>query len=157
MKSIAYSKCKIGPWRIFFLGVLGVLAVRPEPAEGFVSHFFLSSVNFSYWVSTGVRYNTLMHASIAKDGMHRRLCHFRGKVQGVGFRYTVKNLAMQFNVRGYVKNLPDGRVELVMEGPDQEMESLVSEVGRKMGCFINGLDQLVVPATGEFDYFFIRH
>src|SRR5207248_2933045 len=46
---------------------------------------------------------------------HRRQCLFSGRVQGVGFRYTVKNIALQHNISGYVRNLPDGRVELVME------------------------------------------
>ncbi|HEX4056475.1 MAG TPA: acylphosphatase [Tepidisphaeraceae bacterium] len=89
--------------------------------------------------------------------IHRRECRFNGRVQGVGFRYTVKNLAMQYNVYGYVRNLPDGRVELVMEGPDQEMDSLLEDVNRKMNGYIRGVDLTVVSATGEFDYFAIRH
>lgn len=88
---------------------------------------------------------------------HRRECRFSGRVQGVGFRYTVKNLAMQYNVAGYVRNLPDGRVELVMEGPDDEINGLLEDVSRKMNCYIKGLDQIVAAPTGEFDYFAIRH
>ncbi len=68
--------------------------------------------------------------------IHRRECRFTGRVQGVGFRYTVKNLAMQYEVHGYVRNLPDGRVELVMEGPDEEMDSLLEDVNRKMNNYI---------------------
>jgi acylphosphatase len=97
------------------------------------------------------------HDSMPNDSMHRRLCHFNGRVQGVGFRYTVKNIAMQYNVAGYVKNLPDGRVELVMEGPDQEMEHLLEDVNRKMNCYIQQVNQSVIPATGEFAHFAIRH
>jgi acylphosphatase len=96
------------------------------------------------------------HATVGHD-THRRKCLFHGRVQGVGFRYTVKNLAMQYNVAGYVRNLPDGCVELIMEGPDQEMESLVEEVSRKMNPYIKTVDQVVFPATGEFDHFYIRH
>ena len=88
---------------------------------------------------------------------HRRECRFSGRVQGVGFRYTVKNLAMQYNVLGYVRNLPDGRVEIVMEGPDPEMDGLLEDVNRKMNCYIKQLDQTVASATGEFDQFAIRH
>ena len=58
--------------------------------------------------------------------MLRQTCYFSGRVQGVGFRYTVQNLALQYNVRGYDKNLADGRVELVMEGPENEMKGLVA-------------------------------
>jgi acylphosphatase len=64
---------------------------------------------------------------------------------------------MQYNVLGYVRNLPDGRVELVMEGPDQEMDGLLDDVNRKMNEYIKGIDQIVASATGEFDQFAIRH
>src|SRR5437762_1172639 len=63
---------------------------------------------------------------------HRKTCYFSGHVQGVGFRYTVKNIALRHDVGGYVRNLPDGRVELVMEGPDNEMDELVNEVCDRM-------------------------
>ncbi len=47
---------------------------------------------------------------------------YSGRVQGVGFRYTVKTVATGFEVSGTVRNLPDGRVELVTEGLRQELE-----------------------------------
>jgi acylphosphatase len=89
--------------------------------------------------------------------MCRRTLHFSGRVQGVGFRYTVRNLAVQFDVRGYVKNLNDGRVELVMEGPEPEMDRLASAVSQKMNYYISKVDLKEYPATGEFDLFHIRH
>ena len=89
--------------------------------------------------------------------MHRRACYFSGRVQGVGFRYTVQNIAIQYNVHGYVRNLPDGRVELVMEGSDEEMDHFVEAVSNKMNSYIKKLDTDVLPATGEFDHFYIRH
>ena len=89
--------------------------------------------------------------------MHRRTCHFSGRVQGVGFRYTVKNVAMQYDVLGYVKNLDDGRVELVMEGPDQQMDHLVHDVQQRMNGYIRDVAMNDAPATGEFDQFYIRH
>lgn len=49
--------------------------------------------------------------------------HYEGRVQGVGFRWTVKNLAREFDVSGTVKNLPDGRVELIAQG-DEAVEFL---------------------------------
>jgi len=64
---------------------------------------------------------------------------------------------MQYDVGGYVRNMPDGRVELVMEGPDQEMDNLLEDLKRKMEGYIRGVDQTVASATGEFDYFAIRH
>jgi acylphosphatase len=93
----------------------------------------------------------------ASPAAHRLVCYFTGRVQGVGFRYTVNNLALCHNVCGYVRNLPDGRVELLMEGPDSEMDRLVSDVGDRMNQFIKSVQRDTQPATGEFDHFYIRH
>jgi acylphosphatase len=45
---------------------------------------------------------------------------YSGRVQGVGFRYTTKKLATEFDVTGWVRNLPDGRVELLVIADDEE-------------------------------------
>jgi len=89
--------------------------------------------------------------------MQRQTCYFFGRVQGVGFRYTVQNLALQYNVRGYVRNLADGRVELVMEGPDDDMSGLVQDINQKMNGYIKRVDKQTAPATGEFKQFNIKH
>jgi acylphosphatase len=89
--------------------------------------------------------------------MHRRTCHFLGRVQGVGFRYTVQNLALKYNVRGYVKNLPDGRVELVMEGPDPDMSHLLDDIKQKMNGFIKQVQVDESPPTNEFRCFCVKH
>ena len=49
--------------------------------------------------------------------------YYSGRVQGVGFRYTVKSVATGFDVSGTVRNLPDGRVELSAEGAREELEA----------------------------------
>ncbi len=89
--------------------------------------------------------------------MHRKTCYFSGSVQGVGFRYTAQNVAQQRNVRGYVKNLPDGRVELVLEGPDDEMDIVVEGIRERLVSFIDKIDFSMLPATGEFGRFSIKH
>lgn len=48
---------------------------------------------------------------------------YSGRVQGVGFRYTTKTVATGFDVTGTVRNLADGRVELVAEGTRSELEA----------------------------------
>jgi len=48
---------------------------------------------------------------------------YSGHVQGVGFRYTTKTVATGFEVNGTVRNLPDGRVELIAEGARTELEA----------------------------------
>jgi acylphosphatase len=80
--------------------------------------------------------------------------YYAGRVQGVGFRYTVKNLAHGFEVTGTVRNLPDGRVELVAEGVRAELEDLLEAVRRsEMGRFIR--QELVdwTDAKNEFRSF----
>ena len=48
-----------------------------------------------------------------------------GRVQGVGFRHSTREAAIQRNVKGWVKNLPDGRVEAVLEGSQTDVESMI--------------------------------
>ena len=54
--------------------------------------------------------------------------HYEGRVQGVGFRYTVKNLAREFEVSGTIANLPDGRVELVASGEPDEVDAFLEAI-----------------------------
>jgi acylphosphatase len=54
---------------------------------------------------------------------------FSGHVQGVGFRYTVKQIAKGFEVIGWVRNLPDGRVELQASGAADELDAFLKAVG----------------------------
>ncbi len=54
--------------------------------------------------------------------------HYDGRVQGVGFRWTVKRLACEFDVAGTVRNLPDGRVELVARGETDELDAFLEAV-----------------------------
>ncbi len=56
---------------------------------------------------------------------------FEGRVQGVGFRYTVKDLSRGFEVCGWVKNLPDGSVELQVMGESDEVESFIKEIAEE--------------------------
>ena len=56
---------------------------------------------------------------------------FEGRVQGVGFRYAVKELSRGFEVCGHVKNLPDGSVELHVMGEKDEVESFIKEIAEE--------------------------
>lgn len=93
----------------------------------------------------------------ADPAANRRTVHFAGRVQGVGFRYTARNIAQQYDVRGYVRNLSDGRVELVLEGTPGETDRVVEEIRRKMSGFVRGVTCEVSNATGDYDGFSIRH
>ncbi len=62
------------------------------------------------------------------SGRTRLRVFYSGRVQGVGFRYTTKNVATGFEVTGIVRNLPDGRVELVAEGLKGELEEFLQAI-----------------------------
>ena len=87
----------------------------------------------------------------------RRQAFYSGQVQGVGFRYTVRQLAQGFDVTGFVRNLPDGRVELVAEGAAAELNMFMSEIAERMAGYIRDTAVDVRPGTGEFAGFEIRH
>ena len=89
--------------------------------------------------------------------MNRRMYHFTGRVQGVGFRYTARHATTGHQVTGYVRNLPDGRVEMVMEGPDAEMDEVIETIRSQMNDNIKRETCDVLPATGQFTGFEIRH
>lgn len=85
----------------------------------------------------------------------RRHCYFCGRVQGVGFRYTTRNIAINFDVTGFVRNLPDGRVELVAEGPGKEVDTFVDSIRERMRGYIQRVEEADEPASGEFAQFII--
>ena len=87
----------------------------------------------------------------------RRLVHFRGHVQGVGFRYTARQIAAGFDVAGFVENLADGRVRLVAEGDSRELDRFIKELSARMAGQIREVQSHADSATGEFDGFEIRH
>ncbi|GAB2695684.1 acylphosphatase [Thalassiella azotivora] len=61
-----------------------------------------------------------------RDDGSERLCAFvRGQVQGVGFRWWVRSRALALGLRGWARNLPDGRVEVVAQGRPQDVRALL--------------------------------
>ena len=87
----------------------------------------------------------------------RRHIYYSGRVQGVGFRYTVQSIAGGFEVVGFVKNLPDGRVELVVEGATGELSGFLGEVSRVMDRNIENAAITESSATGEFAAFNVTY
>jgi len=77
-----------------------------------------------------------------------------GIVQGVGYRYNVKHIAIKDKVKGYVKNLDDGRVEIVAEGDDQALERFLNDIRiNKEPIFVESIDVSYEEPTGEFKTF----
>jgi len=70
-----------------------------------------------------------------------KIVYYSGHVQGVGFRATAAAIARRHpNVRGWVRNLPDGRVELLADGGGEAVDALLDEVRTRLGRFIEGED-----------------
>lgn len=81
-----------------------------------------------------------------------------GKVQGVFFRSETKEKAQQLGLTGWVKNLADGRVEIVAEGERGRVEELVNWAKRGPAIArVNGLDVDWQEYQGEFENFEIKY
>jgi len=61
---------------------------------------------------------------------------FQGHVQGVGFRYTARQIAQQYNVTGFVRNLPDGTVEMLVQGSPQEVDGCIDDIRHSFAGYI---------------------
>jgi acylphosphatase len=88
----------------------------------------------------------------------RRRVYYSGRVQGVGFRFTSQRLANDYAVSGYVRNLADGRVELVAEGKPTVLDQFLAAVRSEMGGRIHSETTDTEPAApSESRGFAIRY
>lgn len=90
--------------------------------------------------------------------MRRLKARFSGHVQGVGFRFTVVELARRSKVNGYVQNLPDGEVEVVAEGAERDLLGLLDALhASRLSRYIMREQVDWMEATGSFAEFGIRY
>lgn len=87
----------------------------------------------------------------------RLTAYFSGSVQGVGFRFTALRISESYQVTGYIRNLPDGRVELVAEGEKKELDEFFRAIKKRMSSYIRDVDERHAPAKEDFKTFVIRH
>ncbi len=85
-----------------------------------------------------------------------------GRVQGVGYRWFVQNVATKLGIKGYVRNLPDGTVELDAEGETESLNTLINEMKKgPRGAYVQALQEQRKPLQSEserrFTAFEIRH
>ena len=88
--------------------------------------------------------------------LRRSTVYYSGHVQGVGFRYTTNAIARDYQVAGFVRNLPDRRVELVVEGEAKEIKTFLAAVRERFLEQIRDERTDNGPGTGEFSNFEIR-
>ena len=87
----------------------------------------------------------------------RRHVYYSGTVQGVGFRCTAVKAARGRGLAGFVRNLRDGRVELVVEGEAGEVAAFLADVAETMGDSIRGVEAAEEPVGGEFKAFGVAY
>ncbi len=78
---------------------------------------------------------------------------FRGRVQGVGFRYTTAGIARRYQISGFVRNEPDGSVRVVAEGARSELHAFLFDLEYAMGHYIGAKEYDWKPASGAHQGF----
>ncbi len=82
---------------------------------------------------------------------------FSGRVQGVGFRFTAQRVALRNDLAGYVKNLPNGSVEMFAQGKPDDIADALRDIGESFGSYIrdtNIQDSPANPNLNSFDITF---
>lgn len=88
--------------------------------------------------------------------VHHETVYFSGHVQGVGFRYTTLQIAKEFEVAGFARNLPDGRVHVEAEGRTEEVQAFIAAIEERMHGFVRKVDRTSDRRAREFSGFTIR-
>ena len=85
-----------------------------------------------------------------------RRVFYEGQVQGVGFRWTTRSIAARFPVNGWVRNLMDGRVEMLIEGEEEDVDACLARVSAHFGRMIHNHHVIPETPTGLAEGFEIR-
>ncbi len=75
---------------------------------------------------------------------------YSGQVQGIGFRYTLSDIASYHKVSGWVKNLEDTRVEVVAEAEEELLGTFLQQINQHFSRYIKDVNLEWLPASGEF-------
>ena len=81
---------------------------------------------------------------------------FSGDVQGIGFRYTAHRIADRYSLTGYVRNAPDGNVELLLQGHPKDIEECIDDIKETFNRYIRNVQSEDAPFNPEYDSFIIR-
>jgi acylphosphatase len=89
--------------------------------------------------------------------MNKRLhVYYSGSVQGVGFRFTAERLAGSLGLAGWVKNLPDGRVEVLCEGREEDLKGFMEKLKKVFREYIDSAEAEWSDPVNEFKDFEVR-
>ena len=91
-----------------------------------------------------------MSSSTAGPAPERRGLLFSGRVQGVGFRVTVQQIARRNELTGFVRNVPDGRVEAEIQGSTAQIEAALADITIEFQALITKREsKSLSPVAGE--------
>ena len=93
---------------------------------------------------------------MAKEPVSKQVL-YRGRVQGVGFRYTTRGIEKRFRITGFVRNLIDGTVELLAQGEPDEVCRFLAAVGESLAANISHVEESDATEDAGFTRFEIRH
>jgi acylphosphatase len=78
---------------------------------------------------------------------------FTGRVQGVGFRFTAFNVANRYQLTGFVRNLPDGTVEMFAQGLAQTIDNCIRDIEEGFSGYIRGTEIEEIPPNPQYKDF----
>jgi acylphosphatase len=78
---------------------------------------------------------------------------FSGQVQGVGFRFTAFNMANRHQLTGFVRNLPDGTVEMLTQGSSQVIDDCIRDIEEEFGRYIRETEIKEIPPNPQYKEF----
>ena len=88
--------------------------------------------------------------------VHHEKVYFTGHVQGVGFRFTALQVAKEFEVAGFVSNLPDGRVHLEVEGTPRDVDAYLAALEERMHGMVRKTERSSAKRAPQFAGFTIK-
>lgn len=78
---------------------------------------------------------------------------FKGRVQGVGFRFTALRMASRYQLTGYVRNMPDGAVEMLAQGQAADIDDCISDIDESFADYVKETIINDVPADPKYTDF----
>lgn len=87
--------------------------------------------------------------------VHHETVFFSGRVQGVGFRYTALQVAREYEVSGFAKNLSDGRVQLEVEGRADVVNAYIAALEQRMHGYVRKTERTSNQRASQFSGFTI--